>query len=421
MQEKKLTVVHIITKLDLGGAQKACLLLLNGIRKHGDTAILISGAQGELVGAVEGDQQVILLDTFKREAGLWLLWADLKSAIKMIRTLRAIRKNVEAAGTTLVVHTHCPKAGIMGRWAAFFAGVKTRVHTVHGPSLHEHQSWLVWLPIYALELITSLITTHYVCVASSDVAAGKKLFPRFGKKNSIIRAAVDWDRFGDAHILNGSQTEKMVNNLPTVSQSEKIKNNPLIPSVSQSEMYRGTNQGPQPFVFGTVACFKPPKNLFDLIKAFAYVHTQHPHTRLEIVGDGALRPQIEACIAEHRVTDAVTLHGWQHNVIPIMKRWHAFAFSSLWEGLPCAVVEARLLKLPVVSYTTGGVPDVIQHGRNGLLYAQKDWRALADGMLQLVTSPQLRDQLGNHTDDLSDFNHATMVKQHIQLYKTLAK
>ena len=332
MQEKKITVVHIITKLDLGGAQKACLLLVKGIRAHGNEAILISGNQGELVGAVQGDDKVILLDTFKREAGLSLIRADIKTFFNMVRTLRAIRKQLEdknsiensahretasseidrtsGPGHALVVHTHCPKAGIMGRWAAWFAGIRHRVHTVHGPSLHEHQPWLVWLPIYALELVTSFITTHFVCVASSDVEAGKKLFPRFGKKYSIIRAAIDWDRFTPASVTTMGPTES------------------------------------DTFVFGTVACFKPPKNLFDLIKAFAFMHQKYPNSRLEIVGDGVLRSKIEACIDEHQVTEAVILHGWQHNVIPIMRTWHAFAFSSLWEGLPCAVVEARLLNYP---------------------------------------------------------------------------
>ncbi len=440
MQENKLTVVHIITKLDLGGAQKACLLLVKGIREHGNEAILISGNQGELVQAVQGDGNVILLDTFKREAGLSLIWGDIKTFFNMVRTLRAIKKQVEhenainrssnehmtaseandrkagsadacksqadlqrahpefiegskrehelwrtLPGRALVVHTHCPKAGIMGRWAAWFAGIKNRVHTVHGPSLHEHQPWLVWLPIYILELITSFITTHFVCVASSDVEAGKKLFPGFGKKYSIIRAAIDWERFTPA----------------SVTTMDTIK----------SDI----------FVFGTVACFKPPKNLFDLIKAFALVHEKYPNTRLEIVGDGVLRPKIEACIVEHKMMQAITLHGWQHNVIPIMTNWQAFAFSSLWEGLPCAVVEARLLKLPVLSYNTGGISDVIRDGQNGFLYPQKDWRALADGMLQLIEQPELYKRLRDHRDDLSEFNDAAMVKRHVQLYNNLTK
>ena len=59
-----------------------------------------------------------------------------------------------------------------------------------------------------------------------------------------------------------------------------------------------------------------------------------------------------------------------------MLNWHAFVLSSLWEGLPCAIVEARLLKLPVLSYNTGGIRDVIQHGKNGYLYHQKDWQKL---------------------------------------------
>ena len=54
-----------------------------------------------------------------------------------------------------------------------------------------------------------------------------------------------------------------------------------------------------------------------------------------------------------------------------MMTWHAFVLSSLWEGLPCAIIEARLLKLPVLSYNTGGIHDVIINGENGFLYKQR--------------------------------------------------
>ena len=95
----------------------------------------------------------------------------------------------------LIVHTHSTKAGIIGRWAAFFAGIKKRIHTIHGYGFHAHQNKILWVSIYLIEFITSLITTHYVCVSSEDVKTGIKLFPHFSGKHSIIRAAVDWDQF----------------------------------------------------------------------------------------------------------------------------------------------------------------------------------------------------------------------------------
>ena len=102
-----------------------------------------------------------------------------------------------------------------------------------------------------------------------------------------------------------------------------------------------------------------------------------------------------------------------------MLSWNAFVMSSLWEGLPCAVVEARLLKLPVLTYNTGGIHDVVMHGQNGFLYKQGDVQSLAHGMLEVTKNKLLYCKLQNFQEDLSDFNNQQMVQQHIQLYQNL--
>ena len=173
------------------------------------------------------------------------------------------------------------------------------------------------------------------------------------------------------------------------------------------------------FIFGTVAWFKEQKNLFDLLKAFHKVSLENPDTSLEIIGDGILRPQIESFIKEHKLTQKITLHGWQQEVMPIMQNWDAFVLTSLWEGLPCAVIEARMLKIPVLSYKTGGIPDVISDQQNGLLYDQKDWPSLAAGMLKISKNSDFQKNLANFHDNLSDFDNLKMVYDHIKLYKEI--
>ena len=149
------------------------------------------------------------------------------------------------------------------------------------------------------------------------------------------------------------------------------------------------------------------------------VHTKNSNTRLEIIGDGALRSEIEQWIHNHNLTDVITLHGWQDDVKACMIDWHAFVLSSLWEGLPCAVVEARLLKLPVLSYNTGGIADIIINKQNGYLYPQKEWQSLAHGMLELTQKKDMFEQLSRHKDNLNDFKMEAMLEQHIDVYTSL--
>ena len=380
MSQKSIHVVYIITKLELGGAQKVCLNLYERIQKSPHfNASLISGTQGPLVEYASKNANTILLDSFKREISGKAFLHEIKTFFALIKTLRSLKKQ----HPNLIVHTHSTKAGLLGRWAALFAGIKMRVHTVHGYGFHNHQSKIVWFIIYLIELMTSFITTHFVCVSSQDVKMGLKLFPRFTQKHSIIRAAIDWHQF----------------------IKPARKHTPFSPH--------------DPFIVGTVACFKPQKNLFDLLRAFETAYHTEPRLRLEIVGDGSLRYDIEHWILTHNLNNVITLHGWQDEVAPIMKQWHAFVLTSLWEGLPCALIEARVLKLPVICYDTGGIHDVIQHEENGLLYEQKDWHGVAQGMISLAKEQQLYTKLQQYPDDLTDFRTESMIAEHILLYKNL--
>lgn len=312
----------------------------------------------------------------QREITAQALAQEIKNFFALVKALRTIKKN----SPHVIVHTHSTKAGLVGRWAALFAGIKHRVHTIHGYAFNDFQPWPIWFAIYFLELVTSFITTHFVCVSQYDADTGSRLFPFFKNKHTLIRAAVADAYFKAAHISQNNQF----------------------------------------FTFGTIACFKPQKNLFDLLNAFAHVHQKHPQTRLEIIGDGALRPQIECFITQNGLNEAITLHGWQNDVTKIAHHWHAFVLTSLWEGLPCAVVEARLLGLPVISYKTGGVPEVILHDKNGFIHEQKDWPAIARSMCAMIENPTLYKQLQTYEDSFEDFHYNAMVKQHKALYEKIS-
>ena len=132
-----------------------------------------------------------------------------------------------------------------------------------------------------------------------------------------------------------------------------------------------------------------------------------------------LRPELEKWICENKLNNQIILHGWKNNVAEHMINWNAFVLSSLWEGLPCAVVEARLLKLPVLSYKTGGIHDVIIQGKNGFLYKQGDWAALAQGMLEVTKNKNLYENLNNYKENLNDFKDINMIQKHVKLYQNL--
>ncbi|MBY0109979.1 MAG: glycosyltransferase [Candidatus Babeliaceae bacterium] len=385
--ETQTAVVYIITKLELGGAQKVCLALFNGVDSKDYKTHLISGAEGVLSAQVKNNPHAYLLPTMLADISIFRLAIEIRNFFILIKQLRTLKRQY----SNIIVHTHSTKAGIVGRWAAFFAGIRNIIHTVHGFAFHQFQSRLRWTALYIPELITSFITTKFIFVSQTDAQTALRLFPRIKEKKVLIRAAID-----DRHFIT--------------SQKEMV---------TQKEHSR-------PFIIGTISCFKPQKNLLDLLKAFEHAYRQDQNIRLEIIGDGQQRPALEAFIDYHGLENIVTLHGWQLDVAPIMKRWHIFVLSSLWEGLPCAIIEARLLKLPIISYRIGGISDVIHHGVNGFLYdainsASKstNWQKLAEGILMLAHDQTLYATLAQYPDNLQYFTREDMIQKHRELYQQL--
>ena len=173
MAQAPIPVVYIITKLELGGAQKVCLSLFKELQKQDINTFLITGDSGPLVATVKDAPNVILLDSLKREVGFKSLKTELKNFFVLIRELKKLKKE----HPTLIVHTHSTKAGFIGRWAALCAGIRTRVHTIHGYGFHAHQPWYTWCAIYFLELITSCITSHFVWFLSAIGKRAKNCSP----------------------------------------------------------------------------------------------------------------------------------------------------------------------------------------------------------------------------------------------------
>ncbi|MFC1894485.1 glycosyltransferase [Candidatus Dependentiae bacterium] len=393
--KKKVSVLYILTKLELGGAQKVCLALLKGIKEKKSFSSLISGSQGVLISQAKKIGNTYLLNDFKREVSIKNLFREIKTFFQLIKKIKELKKK----NKDLIVHTHSTKAGILGRWAAFFAGVRVRVHTVHGFGFHEFQNKIVWTIIYLIEYFTSFITTHYICVSRNDIEIGKKYLSKFEQKNSLIRAAVEWEKF---YLPAVKVQEKF-------RASVKIKNFPLHKN----------------FVIGTISCLKPQKNVFDLLKAFKRV-TQNELIKqksirptLQIIGDGVLRPQIEEWIYLNKLTLQIQLLGWQNDTSQYVKQWNLFAMSSLWEGLPCAIIEARLSRLPVISYNISGISEVIFNGKNGFLIQPGRWDYLAKKMEEIILDRDLSQKLSIYQDSLDDFYNKNMVDKHLNLYRQL--
>lgn len=156
------------------------------------------------------------------------------------------------------------------------------------------------------------------------------------------------------------------------------------------------------------------KNQPMLLRAFIEVHRKHPDYILKIYGgdsfDGT-KEILEKIIAEHRAEDYIKLMGASDSLEKELVNAAVYAFSSDWEGLPNALLEAMALGLPIVATDCpcGGPRTVMENGVNGLLIPIKNQEALEAGINQLIENPEYAGQLGQKAREIAETANAKSI------------
>ncbi len=140
----------------------------------------------------------------------------------------------------------------------------------------------------------------------------------------------------------------------------------------------------------------PPKRVDTIIGAMNKIVREFPDCRLDIVGDGHLRPQLEALAARLGIKQHVRFLGPlpHEKVLLMMQRADLFVHCSEHEGLPVAIMEAMSAGLPVVASRVGGVPDLVHEGKTGYMVTPDDTDGYAKKILLLLKNDPLRFRLG---------------------------
>ena len=163
------------------------------------------------------------------------------------------------------------------------------------------------------------------------------------------------------------------------------------------------------------------KNQPMLIRAFLKVHEKHPDYTLKIYGpdskDGT-KEILESIIHENHAEDFVKLMGGSNTLEKDLADAALYAFSSDWEGLPNALMEAMALGLPVVSTDCpcGGPKTLIEDGVNGLLVPIMDEKAMTDGIMRLIEDRELAERLGREARKISERANEDAVFEQWQTY-----
>ncbi|HEX5419951.1 MAG TPA: glycosyltransferase family 4 protein [Gammaproteobacteria bacterium] len=173
------------------------------------------------------------------------------------------------------------------------------------------------------------------------------------------------------------------------------------------------------FLVGHVAALDiAHKGQLALVGAAAEIERSHPEVHFVVVGSG----RDEARILEAaRGFSNMTFAGWADNVSDYLAAFDVFTLPSKREGLGSILIDAMQAGLPVVATRVGGIPDLITHGRNGLLVPEDDSAALAGAIVRLLSDPALRAAMAEANRlRARDFQPEVMTERYLRLYRELA-
>lgn len=379
-------IVHYITRLIVGGAQENTLHTVED-QHHlfGDNVTLITGPGLGPEGSLEerarrGGLDIRLIEASRRAIHPLHDWRTYR---ELIRLLREIKPDL--------LHTHSSKAGIFGRAAAAKLGIPC-VHTIHGASFHYGQHPLAFGLYQSLERWAGKKTDRFisVCDAMTDQYVAAGVAPR--------------DQF--VTIYSGFDVDPFLNP-------------PRPPEQVRAEL----GLKPDDVVIGKVARLFPLKGHEYIVPAAKQVIEQCPNVRFLLVGDGILRPQVEAelkalGLREHFVFAGLVPPGQVPELIHAMD---IVVHTSVWEGLARVLPQGLIAGKPVVSYDIDGAREVVITGETGFLVPPRTTDELADALCQLARDQGLRQRLGQTgRDRFTDrFRHQTMTKQIRDVYASV--
>jgi len=360
-------ILHIITKGEIGGAQKHVLELISHLTAKYVNHVAM-GSKGFLWEQLE--QIGVNLYYIPSLIRAIKPTQDTKCLVQLIGLIKAVKPDL--------VSVHSSKAGILGRLAARLCRVPV-VFTAHGWSFSEGVPGFCG-DFYAL---TERIMSHWcgkiICVSEYDRLLALRRKVGQNSKVETIHNGIS--------VVNGDL------------MAQPHKDNPV-----QLIM---------------VARFAPPKDYATLIKSLVHIKTDKQYT-INLVGDG---PSLGPCreLAQRLNLGTINFLGSRDDVPQLMSKAQCFVLVSNWEGFPISILEAMRAGLPVIATDVGGIRESVVDGVTGYLIPRGQKERLAERLQQIIDNNVLRVKLGQNARErfINNFTVQHMLAKTISIYEEL--
>jgi glycosyltransferase involved in cell wall biosynthesis len=332
-------VAHVVEDLKMGGIERIIeniVMSLDSQRFEIDVLCLSGG--GAIADKLVANKKNVEILNFTN-------YHNPLSVVKVATWLK--RKKID------IVHTHAYPAGVLGRVAAILAGVPCIFHHIHSTYFNLNKR------NHLIERFLSRFTKKVICCSEA--------VRRFvSEKEGIPKVKL-------IVIYNGIPEPKLVKS----SVANNLKKDLSIPQDAP--------------VIGSVASLVPHKGHKYLLNAFTKVDNAY----LLLIGDGFLRKELENKASKLNITNRVIFAGSKLDITLYMQLMDIVVLpSSEREGLGISLIEAMALSKPVVATNIGGIPEVVDDSRTGILVIPRDGDALANAINKLLQSPDITHRMG---------------------------
>lgn len=373
-------ILYLITKSNWGGAQRHVYDLAVAMKARGHDVSVALGGNGMLKTHLENAGIFTHpINTLGRDISTGKDAGSLKEIMAIIRHRKPD-----------ILHVHSPKAAGLGSVAGRLLRVPSIVHTVHGWAFNEDRSFVQRGSIAFFSWLT-MIFCHTTILLSEREYIQALHFPWVKKKLLLISPGIRPPIF-----LSIDGAKQLI--------AKHI-------GMNVAEFGKKT-------VIGTIAELHPNKGLTYLINAFIPILEQFPQTALVIIGDGQDRTSLENLIRSKNLEGHVFLAGYIDQAAEYIKAFTVFALSSIKEGMPYAILEAGAANVAVVATTVGGIPELVEDMRSGVLVRPRNVRELSHAISFMVEHPDERRKYATALKErvLTEFSIDSMVAKVEELY-----
>ena len=374
-------ILYIITKSNWGGAQRHVFDLSTSMKANGHEVWVALGGEGILKKKLE-------------DAGVYTFTiSNMAKDVNIYKDTGSFREiyNVIKNKKPDVIHLHSPKAAGLGSLAGRMLRVRKIITTIHGWTFNESRPFYEKISIAFFSWLTMLFS-HITILLSEKEFKQATYFPWIKNTLRLVPLGIKPITF--------------------ISVDGAKQSLAKILGMEFSEFYKKN-------IVATIAELHPNKGLQYLIDSMASVIEQQNNTLCLIIGEGQDHEKLKEQIKSKKLENKIFLTGRVDNASEYLKAINVFVLPSIKEGLPYVILESGMAGVATVATTVGGIPEIIEDMKSGILIQPRNPKELAHAISFMLEHPEERKRYGNALKEkvTNKYAFAKMIQDNEWLYK----